>query len=182
MSAPVLLSTLGQAAIQLFALIFLIAMGRGDTGDSMIECTNTNEGGDRKPSPCHYNTMVFYFSNFQYILVSICFSIAKPFRKEVSTNKLYYYSLYICVAFSLFLMLVDIKPLDEYFELVSITKGYSVRLLIYVCVMAVVSYSFERVFMINYTKQWQIKREKSVKETREVEVQEIIRQGTFRRP
>ena len=46
------------------------------------------------------DTVLFYISNFQYIVTCVSFSISKPFRKQIWTNSPYFVSLILLVIFN----------------------------------------------------------------------------------
>ena len=62
------------------------------------------------PNPCYEQTVLFFIANFQYLITCMAFSIAKPFRKPIYTNKAYF----ACViALFLFNTLLVYLPADN---------------------------------------------------------------------
>lgn len=97
--APVLISVGVSALIQLaFQLFFFYNVQKqpfyvppfNNGGGSSIDMINVVS---------YESTVLFYIANFQYLMTCIAFSISKPFRKEVWTNKPFFISIILLIIF-----------------------------------------------------------------------------------
>jgi len=96
------------------------------------------------------DTVVITFANFQYLIMAIAFSISKPFRKGLWTNRWYTFALTLLTASSLYLLLGPADPvIRKWFELSSqVPFGFKLQLLAFVGVDLVITWLFERVVVV----------------------------------
>ncbi|XP_062987775.1 polyamine-transporting ATPase 13A3 [Elgaria multicarinata webbii] len=93
------------------------------------------------------NTTVFFISSFQYLIVAIAFSKGKPFRQPCYRNSLFVVSVAVLYAFTLFIMLNPMKPVDWFLELVCVPHPWRVSVFVIVVVNAFVSILVENVLL-----------------------------------
>lgn len=97
--APVLVSVLGAAAIQLafqmyvfFATEPFVRSHSTGTDDQFVQCVQSAELGGDDP-PCTLNTAIYLLSSQQYVISCVCYSVGWPWRKPISSNPLFAISL-----------------------------------------------------------------------------------------
>eukprot|EP00049_Salpingoeca_infusionum_P012298 m.223966 g.223966 ORF g.223966 m.223966 type:complete len:1274 (-) comp15146_c0_seq2:2266-6087(-) len=97
------------------------------------------------------NTAVFLVANFQYVWVSLAFSIGKPFRQVFYSNYPYLATVLILVGLQIFMVLVPGGWLgNRVLELMDITgTRFAWYVLIIAAINFVITYLFETVFIAN---------------------------------
>lgn len=107
-SVPVLSSVLGSAVIQFLFQFGTFKMLKGDLKGSgyhdYVKCVPADNFDDDDP-PCSYNTMLFELTSMQYVVCCLCFSISKPFRKPIWTNKLFLFSVVIMLIYQVYIII-----------------------------------------------------------------------------
>ncbi|XP_060098854.1 polyamine-transporting ATPase 13A3 [Heteronotia binoei] len=93
------------------------------------------------------NTTLFFISSFQYLTVAVAFSKGKPFRQPCHKNYLFILSVLVLYAFTLFILLHPVQPIDWALELVCVPFQWRVALLIIVILNAVVSLLVENALL-----------------------------------
>lgn len=94
------------------------------------------------------NTVLFYFSSFQYIFLAVVFSIGKPYRGIILSNTSFVIALFGLTGFTLLLVFYPAGGLGKLFELVKIhDNNFIFALLLWAACNAVVSFAIE-VFII----------------------------------
>lgn len=97
-SAPVLVSVIGSAAIQFVFQYWVFVQTKERSGDSYIKCKPI-ESVIKDDPPCSSNTALYVFSCQQYLICCLAFSIAKPFRKPIYSNPLFFISISVLLIY-----------------------------------------------------------------------------------
>jgi cation-transporting ATPase 13A3/4/5 len=118
-SKKVLTSLLGQIGIQsLFQGLLFIIIRRQPW------YTPPKYDSEEKNIECYENTVLFLLSCFQYLLVAIVFSVGPPFRKPMSSNRMFfcYLSLfvYLFVYLNPFLSVCELNELFSSFYVLTV--------------------------------------------------------------
>lgn len=66
---------------------------------------------------CMENTSIFLYSNFQYVISVLVFSISKPFRKPFYTNLPLLVSLIIVIGLNTFIMFSPFNWLNSFLDI-----------------------------------------------------------------
>ena len=83
------------------------------------------------------NTILFYISNFQYILTAVILSVGPPYREPMSHNLGFILDIVLSIVISVALMFVDTDSfVGALFQLTKITFGFK----IFICIWAVLNY------------------------------------------
>jgi len=110
-------------------------------------------GGSFNPDnsiECQATTTIFLYANFQYIIVVLAFSISKPFRKPIYTNR-------ILLSFVILLSLVCVYFLfgspgldfiNTIFQTVDLPVNFRLQLFGLVCVNLVTVWLYERLVIV----------------------------------
>lgn len=87
------------------------------------------------------NTVLFFVSNFQYILTAVVLSIGPPYREPMAKNKGFIVDILLSVLMSVALMFVNPKSLlGGMFQLTNISEGFK----LYIIFWAIANYYFQR--------------------------------------
>ncbi|CAN3363072.1 vacuolar cation-transporting ATPase Ypk9p [Diutina catenulata] len=71
------------------------------------------------------NTVLFLFTNFQYILVSVVLSVGPPYREPMSKNMPYMVNLFVSTAISIGLFAIDGKSKwGDFMQLTNLSHGF----------------------------------------------------------
>ena len=114
------------------------------------------------------DTVLFMISNFQYVVTAIAFSIAKPFRKSIHTNKPFVISIGIILLMNTYFVFapnrnVDIQNtngenwivnfflLEPFFYNGKSFYYYRFQLFVAILINSIVTLSFEKIFIIKMT-------------------------------
>lgn len=115
----------------------------------------TSVGGEYKE--CTINSVVYLYSAMQYIVVCLCYSISKPFRKPIWTNPFYLVSVIIMSVYNIYLL----SPLSngdtistDIFKLIELPKSFKNKMLLVTLVNSLISYIFEKFFIGWFNKFW----------------------------
>ncbi|EAR98781.2 E1-E2 ATPase family protein (macronuclear) [Tetrahymena thermophila SB210] len=108
-SFPVLCSVIGMTFLNggFQVIMFFILRAQGwymSVYDSHSYIGDFDDPDSRKS--CYESTVLFLFSNFQYISTCVAFSIGKPFKREFYTNKWFTISLFLILICSLYILLL----------------------------------------------------------------------------
>ena len=78
------------------------------------------------------NTVLFFFSNFQYVLTAIVLSVGPPYREPMSKNLGFITDVVISIILNVVLMMVPVdSTLGKVFQLTDISSGFKGYLLIW---------------------------------------------------
>ena len=112
---PVLFSVICSSLIQVsFQLFFFINVKK----QPFYEPINAEEISFDEPNPSYENTVLFMVANFQYLVTCIAFSVSKPFRKSLWTNKAFTVSIALLILLgSLCVFLPDGSGLSSVFDM-----------------------------------------------------------------
>lgn len=78
------------------------------------------------------NTVLFFYSNFQYILCAIILTVGPPYREPVSKNKPFIANVVVAVVLSIGLMNISADSfLGNLFQLTEITFGFKVLIVVW---------------------------------------------------
>lgn len=115
----------------------------------------TTVGGEYKE--CTINSVVYLYSTMQYIVVCLCYSISKPFRKSIWTNPFYLVSVIIMSVYNIYLLssLSNGDSVSEkIFKLIELPKDFKNKMVIVTLVNSVISYLFEKFLIGWFNKFW----------------------------
>merc|ERR1712226_1393415 len=73
---------------------------------------------------CYENTMLFFVSTFQYVIVALVFSVGRPYRQEFYRNYLFLFSGFALILFNCLLTVRPNNFFMEKFELLNIGNLY----------------------------------------------------------
>lgn len=164
---PVVLSVIISSLIQLLFQVFLFTNVREqpfyqppfDVGDTIEEMETYS----------YEDTVLFIATNFQYLMTCISFSVAKPYRKPVWTNKPFLISLVALAIFNAYLVFTpDHSRAAEFFDFrpLSLSTGpngqdYHYFIALVVVCNCVATYAAEKVIVQQVTKAEDKKQEES---------------------
>jgi cation-transporting ATPase 13A3/4/5 len=130
-----------------------------------------NDGGDTITTinvVSYEATVLFYIANFQYLMTCISFSISKPFRKELWTNRPYFISVILLIIFnSANLFVPGNTPVFSFFScLPFVTEAgvayYQYRYFIAVGILlnSIITYVAEKFIIEKVTKRFDRRKER----------------------
>lgn len=95
---------------------------------------------------CFENTSVCFIANFQYLVVCMVYSISKPFRQPLYTNKWLTISLAALFIFSTYIVLSPDSFITDLLELESrVSSEFRLATIVAVVLNSIVTYGFERI-------------------------------------
>jgi len=114
------------------------------------------------------DTVLFYVTNFQYIMTCVSFSISKPFRKQIWTNSRYFVSLILLVIFATVAVFVPPNtPIYSLFTTLPFVSQngdvfYDYRYFIFVGILlnSILTYAAEKIIIEKVTKAWDVRKDK----------------------
>ena len=114
-----------------------------------------------KSMSCYENTSMFLTTLYQYLVVSMAFSLSKPFRQPIYTNLWFTISLLILFVFSLYITLASDKWIETIFELKeNINMEFRLSLLCIAFVNGLCTYFYEKIAIWYISLWWKNKKEK----------------------
>ncbi len=120
------------------------------------------------------NTSVFWVSSFQYLSTVVAFSVSKPFRKALYTNKVFSIALFLMIAFNIYLVVTPDQWAINFFEFEEdgMTTHFKLWIGIIVIVNFVITYIMEKVFIWYVTVWWKRRTDRKNLRLREQEIAE----------
>ncbi|EDO16420.1 hypothetical protein Kpol_1030p30 [Vanderwaltozyma polyspora DSM 70294] len=109
------------------------------------------------------NTVLFFLSNFQYILVAVVLSVGPPYREPMSKNFGFIMDIAISIIMSIFLMGID--PDSFFGRLLQLSK-ISETFKVFIALLAIVNY-FTQLYIPNHIKGY-FKKKKSSKKYKNI--------------
>ena len=103
-------------------------------------------------------------SCIQYICCCLSFSIAKPFRKPIWTNPVYFVSVIFMLGFQIYLILGFDSVTSKMFDLVEFPVSYRHFLLAIVIANCVLTYMFEKIVISWFSRYWNQKQASKLKD------------------
>lgn len=147
-------------------------------GDETVKCKPGDDFGDDVP-PCTRNTALYIISSQQMLITCACFSISKPFRKEVYTNPLFLVSIILMAIYQTYLTFYIDDWSKDLFGFVVLPWNYRVQIAILTLADLVLSYTFEKFAITEFNKCWNKRREYNLKRQREQDVAKTIDRATL---
>jgi cation-transporting ATPase 13A2 len=108
-------------------------------------------------------TAVFLASLHQYISVCVAFSISKPFRRPIHTNRIFLVYLILVTICNVYVTLIPAKWVRDLVSLVDLPFSFRVIILVVAFCNFIVTFYFERVMVIsflNFFKRWRAARKR----------------------
>ena len=120
------------------------------------------------------NTSLFWVSSFQYLSTVVAFSVSKPFRKALYTNKLFSISLFLMLAFNIYLVVTLDNWAINFFEFQEdgMTTHFKLWIGIIVIVNFVITYIMEKVVIWYVSVWWKRRTDRKNLALREQEIAE----------
>lgn len=164
---PVLISVGVSSLIQLAFQVFYFL----NVQNTPFYVPPFNDGGDTITTinvVSYESTVLFYIANFQYLVTCIAFSISKPFRKELWTNRPYFLSVILLVIFnSVDLFVPGNAPVINFFSCLPFVSQagvtyYQYRYFIAVGILinSIVTYVAEKLIIEQVTKRFDRNKER----------------------
>ena len=118
------------------------------------------------------NTSVFWVSSFQYLSTVVAFSVSKPFRKPLYTNKIFSISLFLMLAFNIYLVVTPHEWAINFFEFeeTDMTTHFKLWIGIIVIVNFIVTYLMEKVFIWYLSVWWKRRNDLKTQRKREAAI------------
>ena len=172
-SLPVISSVLSSFAIQLGFQIFSFNFVREFSFYTPPVPDPGNPSG-RGANKSFENTSVFWVSSFQYLSTVIAFSVSKPFRKALYTNKVFSIALFLMLAFNIYLVVTRDKWAIDFFEFEEhdMTTHFKLWIGIIVIVNFVITYFMEKVVIWYVSVWWKRRTDRKNLSLREQEIEE----------
>ena len=93
---------------------------------------------------CSKQSVVFLYSNFQYVILCIAFNIAKPFRKPIWTNWALSISIIVAIIYNILLVVIPENSLGtDWYVVVPMSSGVKWTVLLIALSNFVVSWLIE---------------------------------------
>lgn len=96
---------------------------------------------------CYETTSLFLLSSFQVLNTVVAYSISKPFKKPLYTNKFYMTSLVMLYSLTAYLTIIPDKYTMSLVELIALPMSYKLKLLAIAALHFVLSWAFEFVMI-----------------------------------
>lgn len=163
-SWPVLVSVLGSAAIQfVFQLWTYLQTSQQLTGADFVKCVQSATVEDDDP-PCSDNTALYLVSCQQYVVCCLTFSIAKPFRKPIWRNPLFFCAAFAMFAYQTYLFFYMDSWSKTTFGLLAIPDHFKRYLFILFVANTAATYVYEKLFIgwfsrLHQARQTRLKRQ-----------------------
>ncbi|KAH9485007.1 putative cation-transporting ATPase [Psilocybe cubensis] len=143
-SKKVLASIIGQIVITSTVQFWAYFWVRRQEWYTPPPTTLPSEGGDNKLESTNFeNSVLFYISCFQYILIAAVFSIGPPYRKSMWTNGWLMFSMCLLSAFNVLVLLAPPTIFVKLLELMSFPSGARYTLLLAASINVVVCLGYE---------------------------------------
>lgn len=109
------------------------------------------------------NTILFYISNFQYILTAVILSVGPPYREPMRQNQGFIIDIMISIVISVLLMFVDVNSkTGNLFQLTEITWGFKIFISVWVMLNYVVQLYFPNAIKPYFKKKQSNKKYKNI--------------------
>lgn len=172
-SPTVMFSVLGSALIQFSFLFYAFMTVRNFVSDEeWVDCSAA--GFHEEVPPCTKNTTLYLLSCQQYIITCACFSISKPFRKEVYTNPLFLVCISLMAIYQTYLIFYVDDWSKDLFGLVDLPMHYKVQIGILAAADLLLSYLFEKFAISAFNKYWNERREARLQDERDQAIQKTL--------
>jgi len=144
-SKRVLVSVFGQCAIQVSyqVMIFLVILNQGWYLPNIGRTDDINTLGQAI-------TGVFLVSLSQYIGCCIAFSISKPFRKSIFSNRLFCLALLLLTSLSLYITLIPNIHVRNWMGIVELPFHFKLLILVFDISDVIVTFYYERSVVISF--------------------------------
>ena len=108
---------------------------------------------DEKNIKSMENTVLFSVASFQYIWMAMAFSISKPYRKPLHTNRWFLGCLVALILSTFYALLCPDKQTADILELWDLEKSFRYEIAVIVCFNLLVNFTFEKVIIMNMTSK-----------------------------
>jgi len=172
-SLPVISSVLSSFAIQFGFQVFSFIFVK-DFGFYKPPKPDPDHPNSKNANKSYQNTALFWVSCFQYLSTVVAFSVSKPFRKPLYTNKLFSFSLLLMLAFNIYLVVTPDNWAIDFFEFEEdgMTTHFKLWVGIIVIVNFVITYLMEKVVIWYVSVWWKRRTDRKNLRLREQEIAE----------
>lgn len=123
-------------------------------GKEYTKCVQAIYVEDDDP-PCSANTALYLISVQQYVICCLTFSIAKPFRKPIWQNPIFFISVYTMLIYQTYLFYNIDDWSSKNLNLLPIPDHFKKYLFVLFLFNSVLTYTYEKVFITWFTHRYQ---------------------------